>query len=478
MSIKNIVGRRDEVARLDRCMESRSAQLIIVYGRRRVGKTYLINEYYDYKFAFKLTGAYKRSKVFQLENFADEMRQKSGKTHPVPSNWREAFRQLREYLETLPEEEKQVVFIDEMPWLDTPQSEFLPLFEWFWNDWASTRNNLVFIVCGSATSWMSENISGNKGGLFNRQSCRIFLEPFTLHETEAFLGFKGIEWSRYETAECYMIMGGIPYYLNLLDHTLSYTQNIDNLFFKNRGELWDEFDHLYATLFSNSGSHIKIVEALSKKKGGLTRSEIIQKTGLPANGALSKMLNNLASSGFIRVVNFYGKKKKDALFQLSDYYTAFYYRYIKDNYGRDEHYWSNAIDNPARRAWSGLTFEQLCRDHISQIKNKLGISGVLSEESVWYTQGNEEMGIPGAQIDLLIERRDRVINVCEIKFSINEYVIDKEYDMILRNKLEAFRRMTNCKKTLQTTMITTYGVKRGKYSGVIHSQITLDDLFR
>ena len=478
MSIKNIVGRRDEVARLDRCMESRSAQLIIVYGRRRVGKTYLINEYYNYKFAFKLTGAYKRSKVFQLENFADEMRQKSGKTHPVPSNWREAFRQLREYLETLPEEEKQVVFIDEMPWLDTPQSEFLPLFEWFWNDWASTRNNLVFIVCGSATSWMSENISGNKGGLFNRQSCRIFLEPFTLHETEAFLRFKGIEWPRYETAECYMIMGGIPYYLNLLDHTLSYTQNIDNLFFKNRGELWDEFDHLYATLFSNSGSHIKIVEALSKKKGGLTRSEIIQKTGLPANGALSKMLNNLASSGFIRVVNFYGKKKKDALFQLSDYYTAFYYRYIKDNYGRDEHYWSNAIDNPARRAWSGLTFEQLCRDHISQIKNKLGISGVLSEESVWYTQGNEEMGIPGAQIDLLIERRDRVINVCEIKFSINEYVIDKEYDMILRNKLEAFRRMTNCKKTLQTTMITTYGVKRGKYSGVIHSQITLDDLFR
>ena len=468
MSIKNIVGRKEEVSRLDRCMESRSAQLIIVYGRRRVGKTYLINEYYDYKFAFKLTGAYKRSKAFQLESFADEMRQKSGKTQPVPANWRDAFRQLREYLGTLPEEEKQAVFMDEMPWLDTPQSDFLPVFEWFWNDWASTRNNLVFIVCGSATSWMTDNISDNKGGLFNRQSCRIFLEPFTLYETEAFLRFKGIEWSRYETAECYMVMGGIPYYLNLLDHTLSYTQNIDNLFFKKRGELWDEFDHLYATLFSNSDSHIKIVEALSRKRGGLTRSEIIQKTGLPANGALSKMLNNLESSGFIRVANFYGKKKKDALFQLSDYYTAFYFRYIKDNYGKDEHYWSNAQP----------PFEQLCRDHILQIKNKLGISGVLSEESVWYTQGNEEMGIQGAQIDLLIERRDRVINVCEIKFSLNEYVIDKEYDMILRNKLEAFRRMTNCKKTLQTTMITTYGVKRGKYSGIIHSQITLDDLFR
>ena len=478
MSIRNIIGRREEITRLDRCMEAISAQLIIIYGRRRVGKTYLINEYFNNEFAFKLTGAYKKTKAFQLESFADELKQKSRKTQPVPSDWRDAFRQLREYLETLPEKEKQVVFIDEMPWLDTPQSDFLPLFEWFWNDWASTRNNLVFIVCGSATSWMTDNISGNKGGLFNRQSCRIYLEPFTLRETEDFLGFKGITWSRYEIAECYMIMGGIPYYLNLLDKAMSYTQNIDNLFFKKRGELWDEFGHLYATLFSNSDSHIKIVEALSTKKGGLTRNELVQKTGLPANGYFSKMISNLESSGFIRVSNFYGKKKKDALYQLSDYYTAFYYRYIKNNYGKDEHYWSNAIDNPARRSWTGLTFEQLCKDHIPQIKKKLGISGVLSEESIWYTHGDEELGVPGAQIDLLIERRDRVINVCEMKFSINEYVIDKDYDMVLRNKLDAFRRMTNCKKSLQTTMITTYGVKRGKYSGIINSQITLEDLFQ
>ena len=478
MSIKNIIGRSEEITRLDRCMEDISAQLIIIYGRRRVGKTYLINEFFNNEFAFKLTGAYKKTKAFQLESFADELKQKSGKTQAVPSDWRDAFRQLREYLETLPEKEKQVVFIDEMPWLDTPQSDFLPLFEWFWNDWASTRNNLVFIVCGSATSWMADNISGNKGGLFNRQSCRIYLEPFTLHETEDFLGFKGITWSRYEIAECYMVMGGIPYYLNLLDKAMSYTQNIDNLFFKKRGELWDEFGHLYATLFSNSDSHIKIVEALSTKKGGLTRNELLQKTGLPANGNFSKMISNLESSGFIRVSNFYGKKKKDALYQLSDYYTAFYYRYIKNNYGKDEHYWSNAIDNPARRSWTGLTFEQLCKDHIPQIKKKLGISGVLSEESIWYTHGDEELGVPGAQIDLLIERRDRVINICEMKFSINEYVIDKDYDMVLRNKLDAFRRMTNCKKSLQTTMITTYGVKRGKYSGIINSQITLEDLFQ
>lgn len=477
MNASRIIGRGDEIARLDRCMDESKAQLVVVYGRRRVGKTFLVNEYFNYDFAFRLTGAYKQPRSFQLEGFADELASKTSMRQPVPANWREAFGLLRKHLESLPNDEKKVVFFDEMPWLDTPQSDFFPLFEWFWNSWASTCENLVFIACGSATSWMTDRIAENKGGLFNRQTCKIYLEPFTLHETELFLQSMNLTWSRYDIAECYMIMGGVPYYLSLLDGAYSYTQNIDRLFFGKRGELWDEFDHLYQTLFSSSQSHIKIVAALSEKTGGLTRDEIVRRTGLPANGALSKMLHDLESSGFIRISAFYGKKKKDALYQLSDYYTAFYFRYIQGNYGKDEHYWSNAIDNPARRAWAGLTFEQLCKDHIAQIKKGLGISGVLSEESVWYTEGDEELGVEGAQIDLLIERRDRVVNLCEMKFSINEYAIDKSYDMSLRNKVESFRRLTRCKKSLQMTMITTYGVKQGKYSSVIQRQLTLDDLF-
>ena len=477
MSIGNIIGRSEEITRLDRCMEAISAQLIIIYGRRRVGKTYLINEYFNNEFAFKLTGAYKKTKAFQLESFADELKQKSRKTQPVPSDWRDAFRQLREYLETLPEKEKQVVFIDEMPWLDTPQSDFLPLFEWFWNDWASTRNNLVFIVCGSATSWMTDNISGNKGGLFNRQSCRIYLEPFTLRETEDFLGFKGITWSRYEIAECYMIMGGIPYYLSLIDPESAFNANIDNMFFRKRAELWDEFDHLYQTLFSNSEQYIKIVEQLSKKRMGLTRSEISERTKLPANGVLTKMLNNLNDSGFIRKYAFYGRKSKETLYQLSDYYTLFYFRFIKDGFGKDEHFWSNTLDNPSRNAWAGLTFEQGCNDHIAPIKKKLGISGVLSDESTWFSLRTDEENSSGAQIDLLIDRRDQVINICEVKFSMNEFRIDKDYDQRLRNKIAVFRQETKCKKTIQLSMITTYGVQKNKYSSIVTNTVLLDDLF-
>lgn len=474
---KKIIGRIDECKRLQECVGADSAQLVVVYGRRRVGKTYLINQYFNNQYAYKLTGIHKQPRSAQLRNMVEALNAKSKKQYEAPKDWIEAFTFLRDYLDKLPKNKKQIVFFDEMPWLDTQKSGFLPAFEWFWNDYASTVDNLVFIVCGSATSWMDEKIANNKGGLFNRHTCRMYLEPFSLHETEEYLRSKGIYWSRYEIAECYMIMGGIPYYLSLLKGSMSLKQNIDNLFFRKHGELWDEFDHLYKTLFTNSEDYETVVEALSTKNGGLTREEIIQKTDIRSGGDLSKILKNLVLSGFVRIQGFYGNKKKNIRYQLADYYTLFYFRYISKKYGKDEHFWTNAIDNPARRVWSGLSFEQICMDHIPQIKKKLGISGVLSDVSSWYTAGDEEKGVFGAQIDLLIDRRDRVISICEIKYSLNEFVIDKAYDMNLRNKIEAFRIATNCKKSMQLVLVTTYGVKQGKYSGIVNAEVTLDDLF-
>ena len=200
-------------------------------------------------------------------------------------------------------------------------------------------------------------------------------------------------------------------------------------------------------------------------------------TKLPAGGDVSKIINNLLLSGFIRVSGFYKKKKKDALYQLCDYYTLFYFKYVQNHYGKDEHFWMNATDNPAIRTWAGLTFEQVCMDHILQIKKKLGVSGVLSEESSWFITSDEENGTSGAQIDLLIDRRDGVISMCEMKHSINEYEIDKKYDMSLRNKIGAFVKATDCKKTIQVVLITTYGVKENIYSSIVNAQVVLDDLF-
>ena len=473
--MNNIIGREKEIHRLKRVLEEQEAQLVIVYGRRRVGKTYLVNEFFDYKFDFKFTGSYNHKKSEQLQNYILEFNRYTKEEHDTPKDWTEAFFLLRDYLEQKDPEEKQVVFFDEMPWMDNQGSGFLSAFEWFWNSWGSTRKNLVFIVCGSATSWLIDKIDRNKGGLFNRRTCRLYIEPWNLYDTEQYLISRDIYWSRYDITVCYMIMGGIPYYLKLLDRELTLNENIDLMFFRNRSELWDEFDQLYRTLFSNSDKYIKIVEALSKKKKGLSRAEISAATKIPENGTLTKMLTNLIDSGFVRVNDTFGYKNYEKTFQLSDYYTLFYFRFIKDNYGKDEHMWSNTNENPARQVWQGLTYEQICKDHIPQIKKKLGISGIMSTVSSWCKKGSDTED--GAQIDMLIDRRDHVISLCEDKFSTHEYEITKDYDATLKNKVAVFRDSTKTKKTIQVILITTYGLKKNSYSNYVGKVILMDDLF-
>lgn len=309
--------------------------------------------------------------------------------------------------------------------------------------------------------------------MYNRLTCRIYLKPFTLGETEEYLLSRQIEWTRYDILRCYMILGGIPYYLSLLSPELSPDQNIDNLFFRKRAELWDEFSFLYRTIFKKPDISIRIAETLSRKRSGMSREELIRKASLPDNGETSGILNNMEYSGFLRINNQYGSRMKR--YQLSDYYSLFYFRFIRENYGKDEHFWSNMLDNPARRSWEGLTYEQVCLDHVPQIKKKLGISGVLSETSVWNSRGSDEGS--GAQIDLIIKRRDHVTNLCEIKFSSGMYVIDKNTDMNLRNKIDAFQREVHPKETLQLTFVTTYGLKKNKYSSIVQNEVTMDDLF-
>lgn len=474
MSTERIIGREKEIARLKDSLESSSAELVIVYGRRRVGKTFLINELFENDFAFKVTGTYNQPKSFQLKTFLKELYDRSGIKQKA-DDWLDAFFLLEDYLKKLDQQRKHVIFFDEMPWLDNQKSDFLPAFEWFWNNWASTQENLLVILCGSATSWMDDKITRNRGGLFNRQTRKLILEPFNLYETELFLKSKGINWSRFETVECYMVMGGIPYYLSNLTPRLSLKQNIDELFFKQGGALENEFESLYNTLFSNSPAFIKVVEALSRKRIGLTKKEISEETKIAENGMLSRILHDLELSGFIRISTAYGKKKKGCLFQLSDYYTAFYFRFLKENYGMDQNFWTNALDTPSLRAWRGFTFESVVKDHIPQIKQKLGISGVLTKESVWAATGEEEN--PGAQIDLLIDRRDNTINICEIKFSMTYFTIDREYEEKLKSKIDSFIKVMPRTKSIQLTMITTYGVKKNMYSGIVQNEVILDDLF-
>jgi uncharacterized protein len=472
--MSTLIGRDKERTLLQKILKSDSSEFVAVYGRRRVGKTYLIRETFSNTFHFHLTGLANATLHQQLVNFHIALNKKNqGGDLPIPTTWFDAFQQLITLLEKN-KDDRKVIFIDELPWLDTPKSNCVSAVEHFWNSWASARKDIVLIVCGSAASWMLNKLLNNKGGLHNRVTQKIKLLPFTLGECEQFLVEKKINWNRYQIVEAYMAMGGIPYYWNAMESGYSAAQNIAKLFFSDNGLLKEEFQNLFASLFKNSQNHVTIVEALGMKAKGLSREEIIKYAKWTSSGTSTKILDELEVSGFIRKYTPLNKKVKQSIYQLTDLYSLFYLRFIKDNKLATENFWINAIDSPQYRIWSGYSFEMVCLLHTHQLKKKLGIHGMQSSESSWRSKDAKD----GAQIDLVIDRKDETINICEMKFSINPFSIDKKYAENLRNKIGTFRTETKTRKAIMLTVITTYGLNENEYSlGLVQHDLTMDCLF-
>ncbi|GAA3935554.1 AAA family ATPase [Chitinophaga oryziterrae] len=470
-----ITGRKKELEILEKVKSSEKSEFVAIYGRRRVGKTFLIREAFQQDFAFYLTGVAHTTLNQNLYNFHRALQ----KHYPeeatnVPENWFIAFGQLEEAL-SKSKKEKKIIFLDELPWLDTAQSGFIQALDYFWNSYASARKDIVLIVCGSAASWMINTLIHNKGGLHNRITYRIRLEPFTLNECEEFFQNRRGVFNRYQLIQLYMVMGGVPFYLDYIDVGMSASQNINKLCFQRDGMLVEEFTDLYTSLFNKAEKHLTIIEALSKKTRGLTRIEIINTTNLPNGGSTTRILKELEESGFIRKYLSFGKKEKNSLYQLSDFYSLFYIKFIRGNHKTNEDAWINGLDTPQQRAWSGYAFEQVCMAHLSQIKQALGISGVQTNSSSWINTGEGKK----KQIDLVIDRRDDVINICEMKFSITSFIIDKKYHEELLDKIETFKTATQTTKSIFLTMITTFGVTRNIYSNsIVQNSLTMDDLFK
>lgn len=474
--IENIIGRKEEKELLARIWQSNQSEFVAVCGRRRVGKTFLVREYFEEQMVFQVSGIANGNTSEQLKNFYYTLRRYDSTVSEMPKDWIDAFELLIRYLSALTLERK-VVFLDELPWMDTLGGNFIAALEHFWNGWASARRDIVLIVCGSATSWMMDKLINNHGGLYGRLTHRIMLKAFSLGETEQFLLAKGVHLSRYEVAEAYMVLGGIPYYLNMLDHRMSLAQNVDRLLFNPNGELYNEFDMLYRSLFSHSEVYVKVVECLNNRGYGMTRSEIVEATGLKSGKMLTTVLANLESCGFIRKYASYGCSDRKALYQLVDFFTLFYFRFLRESSFRNLQYWSALQRTPRFYAWAGVSFEILAMEHIAQIKKKLGISGVATSVYSWRSRSAEKDGERAAQIDMVIERADNTINLCEMKFSEDEYAISKDYDKVLRNKIVRFQEETKSRKSIQLTFVTSYGLKKGMYAGIAQNEVVLDDLF-
>jgi uncharacterized protein len=476
--VKQLIGRKPEIKALKESLASDSAELVALYGRRRVGKTYLVRTVFEQELILELTGLNEASFAEQIENFSLTI----SRTLQLPlrsikpDSWLQAFHLLMDALEPHLQQEKKVLFLDELPWFDTHKSGFLSAFDHFWNTWASKQDNLVVVICGSAASWMIQNIVRNKGGLHNRITRRIRLAPFTLSESAEFLKAKHVDLTPYQVLQIYMVMGGIPHYLNNIRRGESVDQTIDRMCFTNDGFLSDEFDSLYKALFGVSGKHEKIIEVLSGKKGGLSRNEIMDACQITSGGTLTTLLEELTESGFMTEYIPYQRIGKESIFKLSDEFSLFYLRFMRgQSFGTGS--WQSKSSGNDWKIWCGLAFESICLKHVPQIKKALGIGAVYSEQSAWrYVP--KEADEQGAQVDLLIDRQDNCINLCEIKFSGTLYELDKQTAAQLLQKKQVFQLRSKTNKSVFVTIISTFGVKENSaYLSVGHNQITMESLF-
>lgn len=473
--MNKIIGREQEIKKLSAAVDRVRPEFIALYGRRRVGKTFLINQIFRNQFAFKMTGVIEGTLKDQFTAFVDAMNDYGFDVPEQPKDWMQAFIMLKNALKKKVNNGEQcIVFIDELPAMDAEGSNVAGAVGYFWNNWASQYDNFVFIICGSATSWMITNVIDSKGGLHDRITVEMPIHPFTLKETEQYLEYQHFLWNRQMVLQAYMIFGGIPYYLSLLDKEESLVQNVDRLFFSQDIQMRREFRRLFNTLYKNPEKYIDIIKALNKSRKGLTREEIASELKCSNNGHLGKQLEDLACCDLIRknIVREKEIKRKDAIYQLCDFFSLFYLTFI-ERAEVEQQYWSHHINTPEVNSWMGLTYERICMAHIQQIKHSLHLDTISTLSYSW----RSKTSTPAAQIDIIIERADKIVNICEVKYCQYEYNLDKdEYERINKRK-NAFIQETGLRHTPWLTMITTEGVARGKYSEMIQTQVTLDDLF-
>jgi len=471
-----LIGREKEFETLMEAYKDDRSHFIAIYGRRRIGKTFLVRETFNYTFTFQHAGMSEGSLKEQIKAFDASIKDAGQIKVKRSKDWIEAFEHLKDIIRNS-SDHKKVIFIDELSWMDTPKGGFIPALENFWNGWASGRKDILLIVCSSATSWMISKIIHNKGGLYNRLTETIALKPFDLLQCEEYIKTNGFVFNRDQILNAYMVFGGVPYYWSLLKKGLSMTQNIDELFFSQDAPLKDEYRYLFSSIFKNEKPYVEIVKALGGCLSGLTREELIKATGILNSGDLTKKLEELESCGFIRKYQCFGKKKKDSVYRLIDFYTLFYYHFSKQQI-TDENFMSNQINTPAVNTWLGLAFERVCFEHIDQIKRKLGIEGVLTQINSWSCTKDLDNGIFGSQIDLLISRKDQIINLCEIKYSKAEYTVTNKVHMELENKIHDFKLVSGTRYAIHPTLITCYGLVENSYSKEIQAVITMDDLYK
>lgn len=470
-----IIGRKAEKKELEQCEKSSKSELVCVYGRRRVGKTFLIEQTYGNFFAFRATGLEKGSTRQQLKSFNQRLIECGDTIKTIPKNWFEAFSRLDKVLSKeggmVSPHNKKVVFLDEFPWFATPKSDFLLAFEEFWNRRGTQSGDLLFVICGSATSWIIKNVLDNSGNLYHRVTSQIFLSPFTLAETELFFKDREFGWSREQIMEFYMVFGGLPFFMDLLNANESFRQNVDRLLFKPAALLKDETNRLLEATLSKSVAYGQVLELLAKRSYGMKKAECQKVSGIPT-GTFSRVVEDLEKCGYIVEYKRNYEKGNPLYIQLIDPFLLFHYHFLSKE--KDISCYDDITGNTGFfMNWRGHAFEMLCLHHINQIKKALGIAGVKTKCYQWENAEQKD----SVQIDLVIERNDKITNICEMKCTDHQFAVSKEYDQMLLRKRDIFQAKTGTKNALKIILVSAAGVAGVAHTEHIAEVITMDDLF-
>ncbi len=466
--MKKIIARDLELELFKKIISSSQAEFLAVYGRRRVGKTYIIREFFAERSTFcEVTGLKGEPMSRQLSEFATAI---SGvffnhASIGTPDNWHAAFELLLKTVSSWNRKEPFILFLDELPWLSTLHSDCLSALDHYWNKFFSRMPHFKLIICGSAASWILDKVINAKGGLHNRLTQTLLLKPFDLSQTAAYLKYLGIRWSEKQILAIYMAIGGIPFYLDQLEKKESVVQNINRLCFTEGGFLQTEFSKLFSSLFDMAIENMRFVRAIAAHRNGIERAVLLEKLKLPSGGNASARLGELEAAGFIKSYRPYGKTVRNTFYRVVDEYVLFYFHWIEGPLSSGHPfalgYWDTKQKAPDFLAWSGLAFENICLKHVEKIRNQLGLSRIGCAYSSWsYTPAKKSLE-SGAQIDLLIDRDDGVITLCEIKYCDRVYGLDKSTAKNLLNKIEVFKSVTHTHKQVEMVLVSTFGVKPG-----------------
>ena len=482
-----IIGRIEEQRVLHKILDSTSAEFLAIFGRRRVGKTYLIKQFFSNKSScyFQITGVKEGSMKEQLHEFTRTIEKtfySAGISLKEPSTWMQAFEMLTYAIDQYTKKTKVILFFDELPWLATKRSRFLQALDYYWNTKWSDNAYIRLIVCGSAASWIIKNIVNNKGGLHNRITAQIRLDAFSIYETKCFLKFRGCVLNDKQLLALYMMIGGIPHYLNQIEKGLSAAQNIDKLCFTKNGMLFHEFNNLIPSLFNDYEVYNELIRLIAKQRYGMERRDILQHSRHASGGRLNQRLMELEEAGFILGFKPYGNKKKGNYYRIIDEYTLFYLHWIEPvadsirYQSKPRGYWDVLSKSSAWNSWSGYAFEAVCYKHIENIRVALHVP-VTANIGTWRYVPKKGINEVGAQIDLLFDRDDGVVTLCEIKYSESAFEIDKQCAINLRNKVEVYKKRTRTEKQIFVAMVTVNGIKKTMYvDDLIAQQATLEDL--